>query len=86
MALRVKDALSSRWLGFNPWPRNFKMLQVWLEKEATKKGLEEFPLWLIGLRTQLASMKMQVQSLVLLSGLKIWRCCGYGVGCRCGFD
>ena len=34
----------------------------------------EFPLWLSKLRTQLVSMRMQVRSPALLSGLKIWRC------------
>ena len=38
----------------------------------------EFLLWLRGLRTQLACMRMQVQSLALLSRLRIWRCCGVG--------
>ena len=37
-------------------------------------------LWLSGLRTRLVSMKMWVQSLISLSGLRIWRCCGCGVG------
>ena len=34
----------------------------------------EFPLWLSGLRTQLVSMRMQVQSLALFNGLRIWSC------------
>ena len=34
----------------------------------------EFPSWLSGLRTQLISMRMKVQSPVLLSGLRIWHC------------
>ena len=30
----VKDpVLSHQWLGFNPWPVNFHMLQVQLKKE-----------------------------------------------------
>ena len=40
----------------------------------------EFPLWLSELRTQLAPMRMQVQSLALLSGLWIWHC--YKLWCR----
>ena len=32
----------------------------------------EFSLWLRGLRTQLVSIRMLVQSLALLSGLRIW--------------
>ena len=36
--------------------------------------LQEFPLWLSGLRTHLVSVKMCVQFLVSLSGLRI-RCC-----------
>ena len=35
----------------------------------------EFPLWLSGLRTQQVSMRMQVQSMAALSGLRIWCCC-----------
>ena len=34
----------------------------------------EFLLWLIGLRTQLVSMRVWVQSLVLLIGLRILHC------------
>ena len=34
--------------------------------------LMEFPLWLSQLRTQLVSMRMQVWSWALLSGLRIW--------------
>ena len=41
-------------------------LNSWVQK----KLLSEFLLWLIGLRTQLVSMRMWVQSLALLSGLK----------------
>ena len=33
------------------------------------------PIVLSGLRTQLVSMRMQVRSLALLSGLRIQRCC-----------
>ena len=36
--------------------------------------LMEFLLWLSELQTQLVSMRFGVQSLALLSGLKIWRC------------
>ena len=35
----------------------------------------EFPLWLSGLRTQLVSMRMQVGSLALFSGLSLRHCC-----------
>ena len=34
----------------------------------------ELPLWLSGLRTQLVSMRIRVQSLASLSRLTIWRC------------
>ena len=34
----------------------------------------------------LSSMRMQVQSLALLRGLRIWCCCERGVGRRCGSD
>ena len=40
-----------------------------------KKNFLELPLWLNGLRTQLVSIKMQVQSLALLSRLRIQHCC-----------
>ena len=40
-----------------------------------KKRVKELLLWLSRLRTRLVSMKMQVQSLALLSGLQIWCCC-----------
>ena len=39
-----------------------------------KKEVREFPLWLSGLRTQLASMRMWVQSLMLFSRLRIRHC------------
>ena len=39
------------------------------------KTWRKFQLWLSGLRTGLVSMKMQVQSLAQLSGLRIWHCC-----------
>ena len=31
-------------------------------------------------------MRMQVQSLALLSGLRIWHCVSYGAGHSCGLD
>ena len=43
-------------------------------RKMVKKYKQEFPLWLSGLRTQLMSMRMWVQSLALLSGLRI-QCC-----------
>ena len=46
----------------------------------------EFPLWLSGLQTHLVSMRMQVQSLVLLSGLRIWYCRELCLGRRHGLD
>ena len=36
--------------------------------------IQEFPLWLSGLNTPLVSMRMQVQSLVSLTGLRIQHC------------
>ena len=45
-----------------------------------------FPLWLSGLQTQLVSMRMQVQSLALLSWLKNSHCVSYGVGLRKSLD
>ena len=46
----------------------------------------EFPLWLRGLRTWLVSVRMQVQSLSLLSGLSTQHCHSCGVGHRCILD
>ena len=40
----------------------------------SKRYVEEFPLWLTGLWTQLVSMRMRVPSLTFLSGLRIWCC------------
>ena len=40
----------------------------------------EFPLWLSWLRTQLGSVRLQVQSLASLSGLKIQHC--FKLQCR----
>ena len=42
--------------------------------------MQEFPLWLSGLRTLLVSMRTWVQSLASFSGLRIWPCCGCGAG------
>ena len=47
---------------------------------------QEFPLWLSRLRTQLVFMRMQVQSLALLSGLRIWCCHSCSLGCSCDLD
>ena len=71
----VKDlGLPELWLRFNPWHRNFRMLQVWpLKKEKREK--KEFPLRLSRLRTRLVSMRMWVRPLALLSGLRIQCCC-----------
>ena len=60
--------------------------RVWRKKTAYAVGgrflqklkritIWEFPLWPSGLRIQLGSKKMQVQSLALLRGLRIWCCC-----------
>ena len=46
----------------------------------------EFPLWLIGLRTRLVSMRMWVQSLASLCGSGIWCCRKCSVGHRRSSD
>ena len=46
----------------------------------------EFPLWLSGLRIQLISMRMQVQSLASLSGLRPAIATRSGIGHRCSSD
>ena len=40
----------------------------------------EFPLWLSGLRPDIVSLRMQVLSLDLLSGLRIWHCHSCSIG------
>ena len=55
-------------------------LRAWATDSASpalvrKRNEVEFPLWLRGLRTQLVSMRMRVQSLAWISGLKILCCC-----------
>ena len=43
----LKDlALPQLWLGFNPWPRNFHMPQVWPLKK--QKHEKEFPCGAVG--------------------------------------
>ena len=37
-------------------------------------------------RIQLGTVRLQVQSLASLSGLRIWHCLSCGVGCRHGSD
>ena len=51
-----------------------------LARGVLKGNTGEFPLWLSGLRTQLVSMRMRVQSLALLSskGSGVVRSCGVG--------
>ena len=51
----------------------FTFNDVWSSTDNKTYKLE-FPLWLGGLWAWLVSMRMQVQSLVLLSGLKIQHC------------
>ena len=52
--------------------QNFASKQSKLRNIKTR--LLELPLWLSGLRTQLVAMRMQVQSLASLSGLRVWHC------------
>ena len=58
----------------NPLP------ETWPSSIRSRSGEGEFPLWLSGLRTWLVFMRMWVWSLTLLSGLRIRRGCGCGVG------
>ena len=48
-------------------------MSIW-EKVHLKRGYREFPLWLRGLRTNIASVMMQVRSLASLSGLNFQHC------------
>ena len=99
---RVKDlALSLLWQGFDPWPRNVHMPQVQpKEKKVTfckmrrrgdkgyknlKSRVSIVAQWVT---TRLVSMRMFIQYLVPLRGLRIWHCrqsldlccCGCGIG------
>ena len=47
---------------------------LYVKYTSIKKKKMELPLWLSGLRTQLVSLRMQVQSLALISWLGI-HCC-----------
>ena len=62
---------------FIPWPGNFHMLQMQPERKKKKKRQPGVP---IAARTWLVSMRMQVWSLSLLSGL--WS--GIAVSCSIG--
>ena len=79
--------------------RNKKLIANIITQNKTGKKIKnlllEFPLWLRRLRTQLVSMRMQVQPLALLSSLRI-QCCrklrhrsqmqlGSGSGSCCGW-
>ena len=44
------------------------------KRKRNKKEKEEFPLWLSGLTTRLVSLRLQVQPLAPISGLRIWCC------------
>ena len=49
---------------------------IWLNAEGIhSKMVLEFPLWLSRLKPQLVSMRMQVRSLALISGVRIQLCC-----------
>ena len=52
----------------------------------SKNLITGVPMWLSRSRTHLASLRMQVRSLALLSGLRIWPCQSCGVGCGRGLD
>ena len=47
------------------------ILKFLLDKYLVKNFYAEFLLWLSGLKTHLVSMRMQVKSLVSISGLRI---------------
>ena len=49
----------------------YDQFYMWYVK---KNLILEFLLWLSGLHTQIVSMRMQIQYLALLSGLRIWHC------------
>ena len=47
---------------------------------ATREEAGGVPILVQRKRIQLGTVRLQVRSLALLSGLRIWRCCGCGVG------
>ena len=51
-----------------------------------REVIKGVPVVVQGKRIQLGTMRMWVQSLALLSGLRIQRCLEGGVGCRWGLD
>ena len=53
---------------------------------SSKELCQGVPIVLSGLRTWLISMRMQVQSLASLSGLRIWSCSELCGGRRCSLD
>ena len=66
-------------LPFDPNPnicpkKSYPVILIFLDI-APLRIIKKFQLWLSGLMIQLVSMRMQVQSLASLSGLRIWHCC-----------
>ena len=63
---------------FPPQKKSTNKFQIEAQPEETKRIKGEkngkFLLWLSGFWTRLASMRMRVQSLASLSGLRIWHC------------
>ena len=58
------------WLGFSSWPGNLRTLRL----QPLKKKKTRVPIVAQQKRIRLVSMRMQVRSLALLSGLRIRRC------------
>ena len=50
-------------------------IQIYRKERSTlKKANMEFPSWRSGLRIRRGTMRLQVRSLALLRGLRIWHC------------
>ena len=65
------------WCRFDPWPLNFHMPQVQPKKRSRKKKYKYIGVRIVAQqkRIWLGTMTLQVWSLALLSGLRIWSCC-----------
>ena len=76
LSLRIHLWLNSKFtfLYYNIFQDALGILQFQYYTSGIKLVWREVPLWLSGLQSWLASVRMQIWSLSSLSGLKIWCC------------